>query len=77
MDVSRFAFNKIPTPATDGVQTVFTVPEGSYVSGLLELFIDGLQQVKGVDWTETSPTTFTTMLAPDSDEKLRVNYIKQ
>lgn len=75
IDTSRFKYHKTPTPATDGVQTIFTTPD-DYVSGLLEVFLDGLIQTKTTDYTETTSNTFTMTVAPDANETLRVNYIK-
>jgi len=77
MDTSRFRWHQTPTPATNGAQKVFTLLSGDeYVSGLLEVYLDGLMQTKEVDYAETSSTTFTMTNAPDSDEALRINYIK-
>lgn len=77
MDTSRFRFNKTPTPATDGAQLIFTLPDSEvYVTGLLEVFLDGLKQTLTTDYTETSSTTFTMVAAPDANEVLRINYIK-
>jgi hypothetical protein len=77
MDTSRFKWHQTPTPATNGTQKLFTLPSGDeYVSGLLEVYLDGLMQAKGVDYAETSSTTFTMTDAPDSDEALRINYIR-
>ena len=67
--------NEIPTPATDGAQTVFTVAS-SYVAGSLQVFLDGLGQVPAVDFAETTGTTFTMVLSPEADETLWVNYVK-
>ncbi len=78
LDTSKFRWHKIPTPATNGAQKIFTIPDNEeYVSGLLEVFLDGLLQVKDVDYTETTSTTFTMTNAPDTDEKFIINYIKQ
>lgn len=78
MDTSRFRWHKTPTPATNGVQVLFTIPNSEqYVSGLLEVMLDGIMQTKDVDYTETTSSTFTMVTAPDADEVLRVNYIKQ
>ena len=76
VDTSRFVYHETPTPATDGAQKIFTVAD-EYVSGILEVFMDGLLQIKDTDYTETTSTTFTMTTAPDNDENLRVNYIKQ
>jgi hypothetical protein len=77
MDFSRFRFHKTPTPVTDGAQKAFTIPDSeSYVAGLLEVFLDGLMQIKDTDYVETSATVFTMTNAPDTDEVLRINYIR-
>ena len=77
LDTSRFRWHLTPTPATDGAQTIFTIPGGEqYTSGLLEVFLDGLIQTKNVDYTETTSKTFTMTTAPSAVETLRVNYIK-
>jgi len=77
MDTTRFRYHKTPTPATDGAQTIFTLPDGeSFTSGLLEVFLDGLLQIKDTDYTETTSSTFTMVSAPDANEVLRINYIK-
>jgi hypothetical protein len=77
MDVSRFRFHQTPTPATNGAQKTFTIPDDeSYVAGLLEVFLDGVLQTKNIDYTETDSVSFTMTNAPDDDEVLRVNYIK-
>lgn len=77
MDTSRFKFHQTPVPATNGSQLVFTLPNSEeYVSGLLEVFLDGLLQVKGTDYSETTTSTFTMTAAPDANEVLRINYIK-
>lgn len=70
-----FVVQETPTPATDGAQTVFTVAN-DYVSGKLEVYLDGLRQIPTTDFAETTSNTFTMVLAPDSDEILLVDYIK-
>jgi len=69
-------FGETPTPATDGAQTVFTVAN-AYVSGTLRVYKDKLRQELTTDFTETTSTTFTMTAAPDADEDLRVDYVKQ
>ena len=76
VDTARFVKHETPTPATDGAQKVFTVAD-PYEDGLLDVYLDGLLQVKGVDYSETTPTTFTMTIAPESDEVLKSSYIKQ
>lgn len=71
----NMVFQETPTPATDGAQVVFTVAN-AYVSGTLMVYLDGLRQIPTTDYSETTSTTFTMVAAPDSDEVLRVDYIK-
>lgn len=77
MDTTRFKFNQTPVETPNGVLKVFTLPSSeTYVSGLLEIFVDGLLQIKTTDYSETTSSTFTFVNAPDSDENIRINYIK-
>ena len=78
MNTTSFKPHQTPTPATDGAQKVFTLPDSEqYASGLLEVFLDGIRQTKDTDYTETTSTTFTMTTAPAADEVLRIKYIKQ
>src|SRR3990167_6759176 len=77
MDTSRFRFNQAPTETPNGVITVFTLPNSdTYVSGLIEVFLDGLQQIKTTDYSETTSSTITMVIAPATGEVLKFNYIK-
>jgi hypothetical protein len=76
LDTTRLIYHETPTPPPNGVQTVFTVVN-AYVSGTLQVFLDGLQQIKVTDYSETTSTTFTMVDAPASDEVLMVSYVKQ
>lgn len=60
-----------PTPATDGVETVFFIPFG-YVSGTLAVYLNGLVQRPGVDFTETDNVAgeFTMTSAPIAADNL-------
>ena len=78
MNTTSFRVQKTPTPATDGAQLVFTLPDSEqYSSGLLEVFVDGLMQTKDEDYSETTSATFTMTWAIPAASKLRINYIKQ
>ncbi len=78
MDTSRFKFNQTPVETSNGVIVIFTLPNSdTYVSGLIEVFLDGLQQIKTTDYTETTSSTITMVTAPATGEVLRLNYIKQ
>jgi len=75
--VSNFTvFNETPTPAVDGVETTFSVAS-TYIASTLQVVLDGIQQIKTTDYTEsTDGSGFTMVNPPDSDEVLWVNYIK-
>ena len=78
MDTTRFKFNQTPVETPNGVITVFTLPNSeSYVSNLVEVFLDGLQQIRTTDFSESASTTITMVTAPAAGEVLRLNYIKQ
>lgn len=54
-----------PTPAADGVTTAFDLPFG-YIATTLEVYLNGLFQRSGTDFTESNPETggFTMTSAP-------------
>lgn len=77
VDTSRFRYHKIPTPATDGATTVFTLPDSEqYVGGSLRIYRDQLYMYKTTDFAETTSTTFTMVSAPDADEELSCSYTR-
>lgn len=58
--------------------TVFTVSQGAYLSGYLQVFRNGLLQLQGAsdDWQETTPAsgTFTFNTAPTTGDIITVVY---
>ena len=63
-------YSGVPTPATDGATTVFMI-KFPYITGSTAVFLNGLIQRLGVDYTESDPATaeitFTTApLATDN-----------
>lgn len=53
-----------PTPVTDGSTTLFTIQFG-YVAGTLQVYMNGLQERPGIDFTETDNVAGTfTMSSP-------------
>ena len=78
MDTTRFVYGE--AIVTDGVTKLFTLAS-PYVTGLLEIFIDGSSYTKTIEWEEVSPSAGTFQFvagqdAPDTDEHLKANYIK-
>jgi len=75
LDTTRFIYGETPTPAVNGVQTVFTTAY-PYVAGTLGAVRASLRMHPTADFTETSSTTFTMVVAPETGEPLIVDYIK-
>jgi len=63
----------VPTPATDGATTLFSIPFG-YISGTLEVWLNGLLQRLTTDYAETDNVagTFTMTTAPATTDSLIV-----
>ena len=61
------------TSQVDGETTIFTVPE-AYQTSSLGVYYNGVQQVKNVTYSETSPTTFTLTFTPESGDYIQVEY---
>lgn len=68
------------TGTRNGSNTVFTVSQGSYATGTLQVWRNGqlLTQGSSEDWTETTPGsgTFTFVVAPASTDEITVAYQK-
>lgn len=66
-----------PTGTVDGVNVDFTTSR-PYIAGTLMVFLNGILQSPGDDYTETSPTGFQMINAPQIagsyTDKLRVAY---
>lgn len=83
LDTSRFKYNQSPTETPNGVLVTFTLPNSdNFVSGLLEVFVNGNQKIKDIEWQETGTTQVTLIgsyatTPPTSDEVIKFNYIKQ
>lgn len=65
-----------PSGTVNGTTTLFTVLQGKYVANTLEVYLNGVQQTKTTDYTETSPGsgTFTFTTAPVTGDAVRVGY---
>ena len=66
-------FIGVPTPACDGAQTLFTLPFG-YISGTLQVYLNGLIQRPGIDFLESSflDGEFTMTSAPVATDNIEV-----
>lgn len=73
---NSIVINEVPTGSINSSNTVFTTQLGKYVANTLEVFLNGTNQKRGVDYTETSPGsgTFTFTTAPATGNTVRINY---
>lgn len=65
-----------PTGLVNSSNASYTTLQSKYVAGTLEVFINGLQQTRVTDYTETTPGSgvFTMAVAPTTGDILRVSY---
>lgn len=68
-----WSVNQVPTPVPDGITMEFTVPE-TYITSSLRVFLNGIRQAPAGDYTETSATTFTFIVAPTNTDRIIVDY---
>jgi hypothetical protein len=68
------ARGQTPAGAVNGVNTIFTTAN-TYKTGQLFVFLNGLRQKVGVDYTETTGTTFTMTVAPTTGDVITVDYV--
>lgn len=68
--------DSIPTGAVNGSNTAYTCTS-PYMVNTLEVFINGLKQIRNTDYTETGPSTgdFSMTTAPATGDIIRVNYM--
>lgn len=67
--------NETVTGTQNGSNTAFTA-QRAYVAGTLEVWLNGIYQRRGVDFTESNPGTgaFTLSPAPTANQNIRVSY---
>lgn len=73
---NSFVSDTTPSGLVNSSNTVYTIPT-SYSGGTLEVFVNGLKQIRNTDYTETNPVTgsFTMAVAPTTGDIIRVNYM--
>lgn len=69
-------YSEAVTPAPNGTTTIFNV-SNAYVSGKLKVFMDGLGQLAGTDFSEVNDTSFQFVVAPATDNYIQVDYMKK
>ena len=62
--------------AVNGTNTVFTVPDAKYITGTLQVYLNGKLVIPNVGWTETTPAsgTFTFEDAPITGDIVTVVF---
>lgn len=67
--------DETPTGSVNGSNTAFATAR-PYIASSLEIYINGLKQVRGTDYTETTPGSgsFTMTTAPLTGDLIRTNY---
>lgn len=69
-------YSGVPTPAADGSTTVFTIPFG-YITGSTQVYLNGLIQRLGTDYTESNSATgeITFVSAPLATDNIEVSAL--
>lgn len=65
-----------PLTGADGTQTVFSTAN-PYASGTTAVYLNGLREVPGDAYTETTSNTITFDDPPLSDDSIRIDYTIQ
>lgn len=70
-------FGQAPSESPNGSRVLFTLPD-AYVANKLTVYRNN-EPLKTGEVTETNPNagTFTLSVAPDTDETIQCDYIKQ
>lgn len=73
---NSFVTSETPTGSVNGSNTSFTVLKSSYVSGTLEVWVNGMEQQRTTHYTETTPGSgvFTFGTAPLTGDNVMVGY---
>ena len=68
-----FVFGETPSGAVNGSNATFTTAQ-NFVAESVQVFINGVSQTTGVDYTTSGSTTITLNVSPVSGDYIRVNY---
>lgn len=78
--LKQFWVDEAPSGAVNGANVTFTLAQTPLENGSTEpsvdLYIDGLYQTPGVDYT-ISGVTITMTVAPVTDQIIRASYIRR
>lgn len=68
--------DETPSGSVNSSNTSFSAAR-AYIAGSLEVYLGGIKQRRGTDFTETTPTSgvFTMTTAPTTGQSIRINYL--
>lgn len=72
-DSAAFVFGETPSGAVNGSNATFTSLQ-NFTPQSVQVFINGLSQTNGVDYTTSGTTTITLNVAPVASDYIRINY---
>jgi hypothetical protein len=70
---AAFVFGETPSGAVNGSNATFTSLQ-NFVPQSVQVFINGVSQTNGVDYTTSSTSTITMNVSPVSGDYIRINY---
>jgi hypothetical protein len=73
--LKRFWVDETPSGTIDGSNTQFSLAETPLENDAVDVYIDGLKQTPGVDYT-ISGSDITFSAAPQLGQTVRVSYIR-
>lgn len=68
-----FVFGETPSGLVNGSNATYTTAQ-NFVAESVQVFINGVSQTSGVDYTTSGSTTITMNVSPVSGDYIRVNY---
>jgi len=73
--IPNLTFNDVPSGIIDGVNLEFTL-SGNFISNTTQIYLNGLRQKIGLDYTEVQPNKISFLEAPLSGYTILADYIK-
>jgi hypothetical protein len=72
---ANFICGETPVGLIDGINRVYTA-SATFVSGTLEVYLNGLRQREVDDYDEISTTQFQFVTAPKTGDSISIDYLK-
>jgi hypothetical protein len=70
---ASFVIGETPSGAVNGSNATYTTAQ-NFVAESVQVFINGVSQTIGVDYTTSGSTTITMNVSPVSGDYIRINY---